>query len=340
MKTKISDFFAKKGVVISLKTYFIDAMGSMALGLFASLLIGTIFKTIGQQFNLPWLLEVAGYATTASGAAIGFAVAHSLKAPPLVLFSSATVGICANAIGGPLGVFLSVIISTELGKLVSKETKVDILVTPTVSIITGCAFAFYVGKWISAIMTSFGQLINNATELEPLLMGILVSVILGIVLTLPISSAALCIMLGLSGLAGGAAVAGCCAQMVGFAVASIKENGVAGVVAQGLGTSMLQIPNIIRRPAIWLAPTITAAICGPLATMLFKLEVTPEFSVAAGMGTCGLVGPIGVFSSMGSSSLAGIIVVCFIAPALLSYYLDMLFRKIGWVKDGDQKIEL
>lgn len=335
-------FFERKNIEISLKRYLIDAMGNMALGLFASLLIGTIMKTIGQQIDLPWLIEIADYTTQAQGAAMGIAIAWALKAPPLVLFSCATVGVAGNALGGPLGTLVATIVATECGKIVSKETKIDIIVTPTVTILVGCAVAGFIGPWVSKVMYAFGDVINNATEMQPLYMGVLVSVVVGVVLTLPISSAALCIMLGLSGLAGGAAVAGCSAQMIGFAVASYRENKVGGLLAQGLGTSMLQVPNIIRHPLIWLAPTLSAAITGPLATMVFKLQISSDLSVTAGMGTCGLVGPIGLLSSMGSNSNTwiGIFVVCFIAPAILSCAFDSAFRKLGFVKFGDQTLDL
>lgn len=335
-------FLKKKGVEISLKRYFIDAMGNMALGLFASLLIGTIFGTIGDELGIAWMIELKGYCSTAQGAAMAVAIAWALKAPPLVMFSCAAVGVAANTLGGPLGTLLATIVATEVGKLVSKETKIDILVTPTVTIIVGCAFAELVGPGVSAILYGFGAIVNAATEMQPFLMGILVAVVVGVVLTLPISSAALCIMLGLSGLAGGAAVAGCSAQMVGFAVASYQENKMGGLLAQGLGTSMLQVPNIFKNPAIWLAPTLTAAVCGPIATLVFQLQISPEISVAAGMGTCGLVGPIGLLTSMGSSmnTWMGILVVCFVAPAIISFGFNKLFRKIGLVKDGDQKLDL
>lgn len=339
---KSQGFLQKKGINISAKVYLIDAMGSIAFGLFSSLLIGTIFKTIGQQLNIDWLIEISTYTTQAQGAAMAVAVATALKAPPLVIFSSATVGVAGNALGGPLGVFIASIISIELGKLVSKETKIDIIVTPTVTILSGCLVAHYVGPIVSEIMYAFGDVINTATQMQPFLMGIIVSVVIGIVLTLPISSAALCIMLGISGLAGGAAVAGCSAQMVGFAVASYKENKLSGLISQGIGTSMLQVPNIVRKPAIWLTPIITSAITGPMATMIFKLTISSEFSVTAGMGTCGLVGPIGIISSMGAipKVWTATIIICFVAPALISYALDSFFRKIGIVKFGDQKLDL
>lgn len=332
-------FLQRKGVNISVKAYLIDAMGTMALGLFASLLIGTIFSTIGDKLAIPVMTEIATYAKGATGAAMGVAIAYALKAPALVMFSAAAVGVAGNTLGGPIGALISTIIATELGKIVSKETKVDIIITPAVTIISGSLVAMAVGPGVSAIMLGFGRIVMAATEMQPFLMGILVAVVVGIVLTLPISSAALCIMLELGGLAAGAATAGCCAQMVGFAVASFKENKTGGLFAQGLGTSMLQVPNIFKNPRIWLAPTLTAAITGPIATVVFKLQNIPA---GAGMGTSGLVGPIGVITAMGSSTNVwiGIIVVCFVAPAIISFAFDKLFRKIGWVKDGDQKLDL
>lgn len=334
-----NDFLKRKNIEFSIKRYFVDAMGSMALGLFASLLIGTIFATMASELSLEWLNEVSVYAKGSTGGAMGAAIALALQAPPLVLFSAITVGFAGNALGGPVGAFFATIVATELGKVVSKETKVDILVTPTVTIFSGVIVAQTIAPVMSSIMSTLGNIINNATELQPLLMGILVAVIVGMILTLPISSAALCIMLDLSGLAAGAATAGCCAQMVGFAVASFKENGVGGLVAQGVGTSMLQVPNIVKNPKIWLAPTLASVITGPMATILFKIE---NNAVSAGMGTAGFVGPIGVFSTMGGSSnvWTGILIVCIIAPAIITYILDGIFRKIGFVKDGDMKLDL
>lgn len=332
-------FMGRKNVEISVKRYLIDAMGSMALGLFASLLIGTIFSTLGGNFNLPWLVEMADYAKASTGGAMGAAISLSLQAPPLVIFSTISVGFAGNTLGGPVGAFVACIIATEIGKLVSKETKVDILVTPTVTILSGFIIAHTVAPFMQTVMTTLGGIINTSTELQPLLMGILVSTIMGMILTLPISSAALCIMLDLNGLAAGAATAGCCAQMIGFAVASYKENGVGGLMAQGLGTSMLQVPNIVKNPKIWLAPTCTAAITGPMATIIFKMENIP---VSAGMGTCGFVGPIGVLTAMGNSSSVwiSILVVCVVAPAILSHLFNACFTKMGLVKEGDMKLDL
>ena len=332
---KFKDFLKKKDVNISAKAYFLDALGAMAFGLFASLLIGTIFTTLGDKLNLPLFVEIAKYAKQATGAAIGVAIAFSLKAPSLVLFSATVCGIAGNALGGPVGAYIASVISTELGKIVSKETKIDILVTPSVVIISGVLLAMFVGPGINAFMEAFGRFIENATELRPFLMGIIVSVSVGVALTLPISSAALCIAIGLSGIAAGAATAGCCAQMVGFALMSFKENRWGGLVSQGIGTSMLQMPNIIKNPLTWIPPTLTAAITGPIATCVFQLENVP---IGAGMGTCGLVGPFGIITAMpegGTKMWLGILLVCFILPALLTWIIGEIFRKLNWIKDGD-----
>ncbi|MBO5809499.1 MAG: PTS sugar transporter subunit IIC [Bacteroidales bacterium] len=332
---KFKEFLKKKDVNISAKAYFLDALGAMAFGLFASLLMGTIFTTLGDKLNLPILLEIAKYAKQATGAAIGVAIAFSLKAPSLVLFSATVCGIAGNALGGPVGAYIATVISTELGKIVSKETKVDILVTPSVVIISGVLLAMFVGPGINAFMEAFGRFIENATELRPFLMGIIVSVSVGMALTLPISSAALCIAIGLSGIAAGAATAGCCAQMVGFAVMSFKENRWGGLISQGLGTSMLQMPNIIKNPLTWIPPTLAAAITGPISTCLFQLENVP---IGAGMGTCGLVGPFGIITAMpegGTKMWLGILLVCFILPAILTWIFGVIFRKMKWIKEGD-----
>ena len=274
--SKLKEFLARKDIVISPQRYLIDALGAMAQGLFASLLIGTIIKTVGQQTGLALLVDLGGYATAMSGPAMACAIGWALHCPPLVLFSLITVGYSANALGGaggPLAVLIIAIVAAELGKAVSKETKVDILVTPLVTIFAGVGLSMLIAAPIGAAASQVGTLIMWATEQAPLVMGILVSVIVGVALTLPISSAAICAALGLTGLAGGAAVAGCCAQMVGFAVMSYKENGVGGLVSQGLGTSMLQMGNIIKNPRIWIAPTLASAITGPLATCLFHFEM-------------------------------------------------------------------
>ena len=335
----LKSFLDKKSVNITAKAYFLDALGAMAFGLFASLLIGTIFTTLGDKLNIPFLLEIAKYAKQATGAAIGVAIAYSLNAPSLVLFSATVCGIAGNALGGPVGAYVATVISTELGKIVSKETKVDILVTPSVVIISGVLLAMFVGPGINAFMEAFGKFIENATELRPFIMGVIVSVSVGMALTLPISSAALCIAIGLSGIAAGAATAGCCAQMVGFAVMSFKENRWGGLVSQGIGTSMLQMPNIIKNPLTWIPPTLAAAITGPIATCVFQLENVP---IGAGMGTCGLVGPFGIITAMpdgGTKMWLGILLVCFILPAILTWIFGEIFRKLNWIKEGDLKIE-
>ena len=259
----IKDFLKRKNVSITVQTYLIDALGAMAFGLFASLLIGTIFGTLGQQFHIEIFNVIADYAKSATGAALGIAIAHALKAPQLVLFSAATVGIAGNALGGPVGALVATIAAAELGKIVSKETRLDILVTPGVTIISGVLVAQFVGPGVAGFMSWFGNLVKTATEMQPFIMGILVSALIGVALTLPISSAAICIALSLDGLAGGAATAGCCAQMIGFAVMSYRENKIGGLMAQGLGTSMLQMGNIVLNPRIWIPPTLASMITGP-----------------------------------------------------------------------------
>lgn len=319
-------------------------MGSMALGLFASLLIGTILSTVADKLSLAWLKDIASFASQATGPSMAVAIGLALKAPPLVLFSLCAVGVGANSLGGPLGTLICAVIAAELGKLVSKETKVDILVTPMVTIVSGLLIARLAGPGVSAVMTAFGNMIMHATDMHPFFMGIIVSVLVGIALTLPISSAAICASFGaagLIGLAGGAATAGCCAQMVGFAVMSFKENRWSGIVAQGLGTSMLQMGNIVKNPLIWLPPTIVSAITGPMATCLFKME--NGVGVASGMGTCGLVGPIGVMASEGFGSpmsWIGMLLICIVIPAVLTPLIALPFRRLGWIKPADLKLEL
>jgi len=340
-ETGFRAFLKRKGVEISVKRYLIDAMGSMAMGLFASLLIGTIFDTLADKLNMAWLDQIAGYASAVAGPAMAVAIGSALKTPPLVLFSLCAVGMGANALGGPLGTLIAVIIASELGKMVSKETKIDILVTPTVTIISGLLVAMLIGPGVSWIMSAFGGLVMRATELQPFWMGILVSVLMGIALTLPISSAAICASLGLVGLAGGAATAGCCAQMVGFAVMSFMENRWGGIVAQGLGTSMLQMGNIVRNPRVWIPPTLAAAITGPVATCLFGLE--NGVAIASGMGTCGLVGPIGMLAAEnfgGAMDWIGLVLVCIVLPAVLTPLIAWPLRKLGWIKEGDLKLDL
>lgn len=338
-QTGVKGFLKRKNVNITVKTYLIDALGAMAFGLFASLLIGTIFATLGEKTHLEIFITIADYAKSATGAALGVSIAHALGAPQLVLFSAATVGIAGNALGGPVGALVSTIVATELGKIVSKETRVDILVTPGITIISGVLMAQFVGPGVSAFMTAFGNVVKTATEMQPFLMGILVSALIGIALTLPISSAAICIMLGLDGLAGGAATAGCCAQMIGFAVLSFRENGVGGLLAQGLGTSMLQMGNIVRNPKTWIPPTLASMVTGPIATVVFQMQNIPT---GAGMGTCGLVGPIGVYTAMGGGGRMwlAILLVCFLLPAGLTLVFGEVLRKAEWIKLGDLKLDL
>ena len=358
-------FLKRKNIVLSARRYGIDALGAMAQGLFCSLLIGTILNTLGTQFHIGFLTAqivtinevgytIGGMASFMSGAAMAVAIGYALQAPPLVLFSLATVGYACNALGkagGPLAVLFVAIIAAECGKAISKETKVDILVTPIVTTLVGIGAAWIIAPPIGSAASAFGQLIMRATDLQPFWMGILVSVLVGVALTLPISSAAICSVLGLTGLAGGAAVAGCCAQMVGFAVMSFRENGVGGLVSQGIGTSMLQMPNIVRNPRIWIPPTLASAITGPIATCLFRLEMNGA-AINSGMGTCGLCGQLGVWTGWvspseqavangaaaitpGTMDWVGLVLISFVLPAVLSWAFGLLLRRIGWIKEGD-----
>ena len=351
---KVKAFCKRKNIEISVKRYLIDALGAMAQGLFASLLIGTIISTLGTQLNIPILVTVGTYAKAAVGPAMAIAIGYALQAAPLVLFSLAAVGAAANELGGaggPLAVLVVAIFAAEFGKAVSKETKIDIIVTPFVTIFVGVALSIWWAPAIGAAASAVGNAIMWATELQPFFMGIIVSVIVGIALTLPISSAAICAALGLTGLAGGAALAGCCAQMVGFAVASFRENKWGGLFAQGIGTSMPQMGNIVKNPRIWLPATLASAITGPIATCLFHLQMNGA-AVSSGMGTCGLVGQIGVYTGWiadieaGSKAAVtpmdwiGLVLISFILPGVLSWLFSVLFRKIGWIKDGDMKLDL
>ena len=360
---KIKAFLKRKDIEISLKRYGIDALGAMAQGLFCSLLIGTIINTIGTQFHVGFLTNtvaavagvyytVGGLATAMSGPAMAVAIGYALHCPPLVLFSLIAVGFASNALGGaggPLAVLFVAIIASEVGKAVSKETKVDILVTPLVTIAVGVGLSAWWAPALGKAAMKVGTLIMWATDLQPFLMGILVSVIVGVALTLPISSAAICAALGLTGLAGGAAVAGCCAQMIGFAVMSFPENKWGGLISQGIGTSMLQMGNIVKNPRIWIAPIVTSAVTGPMATCLFHLRMDGA-AVSSGMGTCGLVGQIGVYTgwvqgiadgsrtAITAMDWAGLILISFVLPAVLCPLINLFCRKMGWVKDGDMKL--
>ena len=350
---KFKAFLKRKDIIFSAKRYGIDAMSAMAQGLFCSLLIGTIINTLGTQFGLPFLNEIGGFATSMSGPAMACAIGYALKAPPLVLYSLLAVGASANSFGGaggPLAVLFIAIIAAELGKAVSKETRIDLIVTPFVTIFSGVALSALTAPYIGAAANAVGQFIKDATVLHPFLMGIVVSVLVGIALTLPISSAAICRVFLLTGLAGGAAVAGCCAQMVGFAVMSFRENGVGGLLSQGIGTSMLQMGNIIKNPKIWIPPILTSAITGPLATCVFRLEMNGE-AIASGMGTCGLVGQIGVYTgwvndiaagtktAITAMDWAGLILICFVLPAVLTWGFGLILRKVGWIKENDLKLD-
>ncbi len=339
-QSKFKAFLKKKNIEISVQRYFIDALGSMAQGLFASLLIGTILNTIGQQFNIPFLSEtVWPIANSMTGSAIGVAVAYALGAPPLVLFSSTITGAAGNALGGPAGAFVAALIGAELGKLVSKETKLDIIVTTGVTILSGVLVGSIIGPIIGGLMTAMGDVVMYATELAPFAMGVIVSVIVGIVLTLPLSSAALSMMLGLEGIAAGAAMAGCCAHMIGFAFMSFKENGWSGVAAQGLGTSMLQVANLVKNPWCWIPPIIVSAITGPMSTILFEME---NSSVGAGMGTSGLVGVIETFNTMGGdfNVIFGVVILYILIPAILTPLIGNLMRRQGLIKDGDLTLDV
>ncbi|MBO4318591.1 MAG: PTS sugar transporter subunit IIC [Mailhella sp.] len=358
-------FLKRKNIEITVKRYLVDALGAMAQGLFCTLLIGTILNTLGAQCHIGFLTKtvatvngasytIGGLASAMVGPAMAVAIGFALAAPPLVLFSLIPVGIATNALGGaggPLAVLFVAIIAAEIGKAVSKETSIDILVTPVVTILAGIGAASLIAAPIGHAASWCGRLIMYATELQPFLMGILVSVIVGILLTLPVSSAAICAALSLTGLAGGAAVAGCCAQMVGFAVLSFRENRWGGLISQGLGTSMLQMGNIVRNPRIWLPAIIASAVTGPIATCVFRLEMNGA-AVNSGMGTCGLCGPIGVWTGWVSPSEAalangamaiaptafhwvGLALVCVVLPAVLCWILGRVWRKAGWIKEGD-----
>lgn len=364
---KFKEFCKKQGVVPSFKAYFIDAMGAMALGLFASLLIGTIFTALGLIPGLSFFGKIGAYCgydpahKEVYGAAMAVAIAYALKAPPLVMFSAAAVGAAANDLGGaggPLAVLIIAIIAVELGKLVSKTTKVDILVTPFVTVFSGAGLSLLAASYIGKLVGFVAQFIGWSTEQAPVLMGLIVAVVMGMALTLPISSAAICAALSLTGagaatnekglaLAGAAAIAGCCAQMVGFAVMSFKENRFGGLLSQGLGTSMLQMPNIVKRPVIWLPPIIASAIAGPLATTLFDMQMYGA-GIFSGMGTCGLLGPVGLIlgwtgkggQTPGVLQWIGLVVICFVLPAAICLALGALMRKLGWIRENDLKLQL
>ena len=366
---KVTAFLRRKDIVFSPKRYFIDAMSAMAQGLFCTLLVGTILNTLGTQLHIGFLTDIivtlgkgedaaaytiGGLCSAMVGPGMAVAIGQALNAPPMVLFSLIPVGFATNAMGGaggPLAVLFVAIIASEIGKAVSKETKIDILVTPIVTILCGVGAAALIAAPIGTAASAVGKAIMWATELQPFFMGIIVSVVIGVALTLPISSAAICAALGLTGLAGGAAVAGCCAQMVGFAVMSFRENRWGGLAAQGLGTSMLQMGNIVRNPRIWIPPTLASVITGPIATCIFRMEMNGA-AVSSGMGTCGLVGQIGVYTgwladidtgvmaSITAMDWVGLVLVCFVLPALLSWLIALPLRKWGWIGENDLKLDL
>lgn len=366
-KNKFKAFLKRKDIEISAKRYGIDALGAMALGLFGSLLIGTIFKAIGLIPGLAIFVQIGGYAQAVAGSAMAIAIAYALKAPPLVLFSSAAVGYAANTLGGaggPLAVLIIAVLAVELGKMVSKETKVDIIVTPFVTVLAGGLLSALIAPPIGTAVGYLSKFIGWATTCQPFIMGVIVSVVIGIALTLPISSAAICSAINLSGiaiysagnlveldyaglaLAGGAAVAGCCAQMVGFAVMSFRENRWSGLLSQGIGTSMIQMPNIVRKPMIWLPPIIASAITGPLATCVFQMRMYGA-AINSGMGTCGMLGPIGIVlgwfggeypDTVTALDWTGLVLICIVLPAVISLAVAEIMRKLGLIKDGDMKL--
>ena len=355
--SKFKHYLAEQNIEFSFDRIVIKALSGMAQGLFASLLIGTILGTIGTHCNIAFLNEISAFTIEIQGAAMAIAIGHAIGCPPLVLFSLATVGFAANYLGGaggPLAVYFVGLIASLAGKLVSKRTAVDIILTPSVTIIIGVAAANLIAPPAASLSSAIGGFIIWATNMQPFIMGIIISVTMGIVLTLPISSAAICAALGLVGLAGGAALAGCAAHMVGFAVCSYRENKLNGLLAQGLGTSMLQISNLMKKPILWLPPVIASAITGPIATVLFNFKMN-GVAIASGMGTSGFVGPIGVISGWSNPSEAailagetainsglwewlGLVLICIVLPALISLAVSEMMRKAGWIKLGDYKL--
>lgn len=346
--------------------YLITALSGMALGLFATLMVGLILKQLGGIAPASWfgalLIQLGALASVMAGVGIGIGVAHALGVPKMVLYSTVVTGFLgANASklvagtligeggaillvgpGDPIGAFVAAVVGAEVGRLISGKTKLDIIITPITTIVTGGIAAVLVAPSLASFMAFLGATINQATMLRPFWMGIIVSVMMGIILTLPISSAAISMILGLSGLAAGAATAGCCAQMVGFAVASYRENKINGLLAQGLGTSMLQMPNIIRNPRIWIPAIVASAITGPMATVLFKME---NNAAGAGMGTSGLVGVLMTWETMSGMTnkvllLASILLLYFILPAVITWGVAELMRSKGWIKDGDMKLDV
>ena len=335
----LAAFLERKNVKFSFNRYFVEALGAMGVGLFASLITGLILKTLGSKCGIPILVEFGTLAGQMVGPAIAVAIAQSLKAPQMVVFSCAAVGFAGNMWGGPVGAFVAAIVASECGKMISRETVIDVIATPSMTVITGMAAAKLIGPPVSAMMTALGLLIMRATELQPGPMGAIVSALMGMILTLPISSAAIAVALNLSGLAAGAACVGCSTQMIGFAVMSFRENGISGLLSQGLGTSMLQMPNIVRHPIIWVPPTLASFILGPISTVVLGMTNVPS---GAGMGTSGFVGQFGAIEAMGSSPvvLIEIAVMQFFLPAILTLIIAEVMRKMGFIKDGYMKLDL
>lgn len=355
----------KNPLVMLLNHIFIDGMSGMATGLFATLIIGTILTQIGGMIPGEMgnaVVMMGKMASAVTGAGIGIGVAYRLKAPAYVMLSAGTAGMvgafAAKILAGtfftdgvvhlagpgePLGAFIAAMIAVDVGRLVAGKTKIDILVTPLVSIVSGSAVGLLIGPPISTFMTGIGALVNWGTEQQPLLMGVIVSVLMGMILTLPISSAAVGVVLNLSGIAAGAATVGCCANMIGFAVASWRENKFGGFMAQGLGTSMLQISNIMRRPVIWLPAILSSAVLGPVSTVVLGMT---NNATGSGMGTAGLVGPIMAYQTMTQGGMAPWMVLLqiglmhFVLPAVLALVFSEWFRKMGWIRKGDMKLDL
>lgn len=337
---------------------FIDGLSGMALGLFSTLIIGTIIGQIGTLIGHEagvYLITIANVAKTITGAGIGVGVAAKFKQSPLVTVSAAVAGMIGafpglgqesfvlGKAGEPLGAFVAALIAIEVGRLVAGKTKIDIILTPLVSICSGAAAGFIVGPPISNLMKWLGNLVNINVEASPVLGGIAVSVLMGMILTLPISSAALGVSMGLTGLAAGAATIGCCCQMVGFAVASYRENKFGGLIAQGIGTSMLQVPNIFRKPVIWLPAILSSAVLGPVAAAALHMVSTP---IGSGMGTAGFVGQIAAYGAMMETGMSPqmvllqILLMHFVLPAAVTLFFSEIMRKAGWIKDGDMKLEI
>ncbi|MGP1411531.1 MAG: PTS transporter subunit IIC [Peptoanaerobacter stomatis] len=332
---------------MKIKDYFIKTLNGMALGLFSSLIIGLILKQLGEILNNQMLILFGKTAQLMMAPAIGVGVAYSLSCHPLVIFASVVTGIFGGgsikfvdnsavlSIGEPVGAFVSSLVACEVGKRINGKTKVDIVVVPAITIISGAITGMFISPAVSTLMSTLGMIINTATTLQPILMGIVLSVIMGIILTLPISSAAISISLGLSGLAAGASLVGCCCNMIGFAVISYRENKIGGLISQGIGTSMIQIPNIIKNPKIWIPVIISSAILGPISTTVLKMECD---SIGAGMGTSGLVGQVSTLTVMGKQAMIPIIIMHFILPALISLIISEYMRKKGYIKYGDMKL--